>query len=156
MTPQPLLVPWSWKGRAIPLLPLWAVWPVQSLSACTRLTFSFTAWRDLPLKPLRHRVKLCLYRLGYRWMDFCDVHWNMSRKYKSFVKTGQNVGRFTGKHKFVYGNMSLNFFLAGEKFQSQVTENMKIFSIKFKCIVDRAFLRWLTLDSNLGTIILFL
>jgi len=22
LTPHPLLVPWSWKGRAIPLLPL--------------------------------------------------------------------------------------------------------------------------------------
>ena len=39
--PSPLLVPWSWKGRAIPLLPLWAVRPVQSLSACTRVTFTF-------------------------------------------------------------------------------------------------------------------
>ena len=27
---------------AIPLLPLWAVWPVQSLSACTRVHFNFT------------------------------------------------------------------------------------------------------------------
>ena len=35
LTPHPLLVPWSWKGRAIPLLPLWAVRPVQGLSACT-------------------------------------------------------------------------------------------------------------------------
>jgi hypothetical protein len=57
LTPHPLLVPWSRKGRAIsvpppmgrtactepqclysraiPLLPLWAVRPVQSLSACT-------------------------------------------------------------------------------------------------------------------------
>ena len=42
LTPHPLLVPWSWKGRAIPLLPLWAVWPVQSLSACTGVTFNFT------------------------------------------------------------------------------------------------------------------
>ena len=42
LTPHPLLVPWSWKGRAIPLLPLWAVRPVQSLSACTRVTFTFT------------------------------------------------------------------------------------------------------------------
>ena len=33
LTTHPLLVPWSRKGRAIPLLPLWAVWPVQSLSA---------------------------------------------------------------------------------------------------------------------------
>ena len=41
LTPHPLLVLWSRKGRAIPLLPLWAVRPVQSLSACTRVTFTF-------------------------------------------------------------------------------------------------------------------
>ena len=34
-----LLVPWSRKSRAIPLLPLRAVRPVQSLSACTRVHF---------------------------------------------------------------------------------------------------------------------
>jgi hypothetical protein len=42
LTPNPLLVPWSWKSRAIPLLPLWAVRPVQGLRACTRLHFTFT------------------------------------------------------------------------------------------------------------------
>ena len=42
LTPHPLLVPWSRKGRAIPLLPLCAVRPVQSLSACTRVTFTFS------------------------------------------------------------------------------------------------------------------
>ena len=42
LTTHPLLVPWSWKGRAIPLLPLRAVRPVQSLNACTRVTFIFT------------------------------------------------------------------------------------------------------------------
>ena len=40
LTPHPLLVPWSRKSRAIPLLPLWAVRPVQSLSACTRVPFT--------------------------------------------------------------------------------------------------------------------
>ena len=40
LTPNPLLVPWSWKGRAIPLRPLWAVRPVQSLSACTSVHFT--------------------------------------------------------------------------------------------------------------------
>jgi len=40
LTPHPLLVPWSRKGRAIPLLPLWAVRPIQSLSACTRVHFT--------------------------------------------------------------------------------------------------------------------
>jgi len=33
--PSPLLVPSSGKSRAIRLLPLWAVRPVQSLNACT-------------------------------------------------------------------------------------------------------------------------
>jgi hypothetical protein len=42
LNPHPLLVPWSWKGRAIPLLPLWAVRPVQSLSACTGVNFTLT------------------------------------------------------------------------------------------------------------------
>ena len=42
LTPHPILVPWSWMCRAIPLLPLWAVRPVQSLSACTREHFNFT------------------------------------------------------------------------------------------------------------------
>jgi len=37
---SPLLVPWSRKRRAIPLLPLWAVRPVQSLSACTWVNFT--------------------------------------------------------------------------------------------------------------------
>ena len=47
LTPHPLLVPWSWKSRAIPLLPLWAVRPVQSLSACTRVIFTFTMFHML-------------------------------------------------------------------------------------------------------------
>jgi hypothetical protein len=39
--PSHLLVPWSWKDRAIPLLPLWTVRTVQSLSAYTRMHFTF-------------------------------------------------------------------------------------------------------------------
>ena len=42
LTPQSLLVPWSWKSRAIPLLPIWAVRTVQSLSVCTRVIFTLT------------------------------------------------------------------------------------------------------------------
>jgi hypothetical protein len=51
LTPHPLLVPWLWNGRAIPLLPLWVVlWPVQSLSACTRVHFT------LPLRIQQRRI----------------------------------------------------------------------------------------------------
>ena len=53
--PSPLLVPWSWKGRAVSLLPLWAVRPVQSLGACSRVHFTWPsplnclAWEALPV-----------------------------------------------------------------------------------------------------------
>jgi len=55
LTPNPLLVPWSRKSRAILLLPpIWAVRPVQNLSACTRMHFTLylyspsgSSWRVL-------------------------------------------------------------------------------------------------------------
>jgi len=54
LTLHPLVVSWSWKGRAIPLLPLWAVRPVQSLSACTRVRFTFfrSYWDILHTVPI--------------------------------------------------------------------------------------------------------
>jgi len=41
LTPHPLLVPWSRKSRAVPVLPLWAVRPVQSFSVCTKVHLTF-------------------------------------------------------------------------------------------------------------------
>ena len=65
LTPHPLLVPWSRKSRAIPLLPLWAVGPVQSLSTCTRVYFAlFTGWSS------SDEAWFCLNRhLGVRITD---------------------------------------------------------------------------------------
>ena len=48
LAPHPHLVPWSRKSRAIPLLHLCAIRPVQSLSACTRVHFTL----PIPLLPL--------------------------------------------------------------------------------------------------------
>jgi len=47
---SPLLVPWSRKGRAIPLLPLWAVRPVQGLFACTGVHFTLLFYLILLLE----------------------------------------------------------------------------------------------------------
>ena len=44
LIPHRLVVLWSRKSRAIPLLPLWAVRPVQSLGARTRVHFIFLRW----------------------------------------------------------------------------------------------------------------
>jgi hypothetical protein len=43
LTPHFLLVPWSREVTAIPLYPVWAVRPVQGLSACTSVHFTSTA-----------------------------------------------------------------------------------------------------------------
>jgi len=64
LAPHPLLVPWSWKSRAIPLLSLWAVRPVQSLSACTRVTFTFTFFYLQDLDFARRRVQMGILHCG--------------------------------------------------------------------------------------------
>jgi len=40
LTSHLFLMPWARKSRAIPLLPLWAVRPLQSLSVCTKVHFT--------------------------------------------------------------------------------------------------------------------
>ena len=62
LTPHPLLVPQSRKSRAIPLLPLWAVQPVQSLSACTRVHFTFTYTSTPPVGCTDCAEPQCLYK----------------------------------------------------------------------------------------------
>ena len=63
LNPHPLLVPWSRKGRAIPLLLLWAVQPVQSLSA---FTFTFYLTHSLTHK----------FIFFVSWVNFIFVYFN--------------------------------------------------------------------------------
>ena len=58
LTPNLLLVSWSRKSRAIPLLSLWAAEPVQSLSACKRCTLIFYSF----------------FNLGARWSGWPAPH----------------------------------------------------------------------------------
>jgi len=67
LTPHPLLMPWSWKGRAIPVLPLRAVLPVQSLSACTRMHFTFYHCNSVHLLDIIHIM-------GYQLMEGIECH----------------------------------------------------------------------------------
>jgi hypothetical protein len=64
----PLLPIWAVQpvqslSRAIPLLPLWAVRPVQSLRACTRVTFTFT-WESKTKSLVVEPVAQSRYRLS--------------------------------------------------------------------------------------------
>jgi hypothetical protein len=62
LTPHPLLVPWPRKGRAIPLLPLWVVQSVQSLSACTWVHFTNTIISTVLYANLDVEYPKCLAR----------------------------------------------------------------------------------------------
>jgi hypothetical protein len=69
LTPHPLLVSWSRKGRAIPLLPLWAVRPVQSLSACARMHSTFTFYYTGPQSCKPHRSAQCFSTLQHNHLS---------------------------------------------------------------------------------------
>jgi hypothetical protein len=66
--------------RALPLLPLWAVRPAQSLSACTRVTFTFT-FSTSNSKPIKKaRYLLIIYTSGvllclWPWIISCWIIW---------------------------------------------------------------------------------
>jgi hypothetical protein len=64
LTPHPLQVPWSWKSRAMPLPPLWAVRPVQSLSACTVELYLYSPYRLYSLYRASVPVQGCTLRAG--------------------------------------------------------------------------------------------
>ena len=58
--PSPLLVPWTRKSRAILLLPLWALRPVQNLSTCTKPQCLYRA--SVPVQSLSACTEpQCLY-----------------------------------------------------------------------------------------------
>ena len=50
------------KSRAVPLLPLWAVRPVQSLSVCTRVHFTFTYTSTPAMARTACTEPQCLYK----------------------------------------------------------------------------------------------
>jgi len=62
LTPHPLLVPWSRKSRAIPLILLCVVRPVQNLSACTTVHFTFTYTSTPPMGRTACTEPQCLYK----------------------------------------------------------------------------------------------
>ena len=59
LTPHSLPVPWSRKCRAISLLPLWAVRPVQSLSACTVELYLYSPYGQYGLYRASMPVQVC-------------------------------------------------------------------------------------------------
>ena len=67
LTPHRQIMPWSRKSRVISALPLRAVRPVQNLSACTRVHFTFT---------FNFIIRLCLFNdATVAWIAQCLSAW---------------------------------------------------------------------------------
>jgi len=75
LTPHPLLVPWSRKSSAIPLLPLWAVRSVQSLNTTVHFTFTYSSIPELPYELYWATVPLqrCTLLLPIPLLPLCAV-----------------------------------------------------------------------------------
>ena len=78
LTPHLPLVPWSRKGIAIPLLSLWAVRPIQILSACSRVRITFTLlvsceYSGLKTVDVRHRHRHACLNLPAFWCYFAQL-----------------------------------------------------------------------------------
>ena len=85
LTPYTLLVPWSRKSRAIPLLPLWVVRPVQSLSACTRVHFNFTYTSTPPMGRTACTEPQCLYKGALYLYLYLSSHYGPYGLYRASV-----------------------------------------------------------------------
>jgi len=85
LTRRPLLVPWSRKSRAKPLLPQWAVRPVQSLSACTRVHFTFYFY--LIIRHSATRVKRSPDGLNTKHRSYAQIISRPSIQYTSIIST---------------------------------------------------------------------
>ena len=86
--PSPLLVSWSRKSRAIPLLPVWSVQPVQNLSACTRVHFRRVYVESEPIIPSKNLFK---------------------HKFSCSKPNNKHVGHFL-INAFLRGSVSFNVF----------------------------------------------
>ena len=85
--PSPLLVPWSRKSTAIPLLPLWTGRPVRSLSASTRVHVTFLSQNVREETEENHLFPALLRVLGFPLKNArstscsCYVHCPQTRKH---------------------------------------------------------------------------
>jgi len=61
-------------SRAMPLLPLWTVRPVQSLSACTRVHFAFTLQYSYTSTPPMGRTACTEPQCLYKWTLYLLYH----------------------------------------------------------------------------------
>jgi len=85
LTPLPLLVQWSRKSKAIPLLPLWAVRPVQSLSACKTVHFTFTYTSTPPMCRTACTKPQCLYNGALYLYLYLYSHYGLYGLYRASV-----------------------------------------------------------------------
>ena len=65
LTPHPLQVSWARKSRAISLLPLWTVRPVQNLSACTVELYLYSPYGLYGLYRTSVPVQVCTITYFY-------------------------------------------------------------------------------------------
>jgi len=114
-------------SRAIPLLPLWAVRPVQSLSACTVELYLFSPYGPYGLYRASVPVQVCVYlggnRIYFAWI-FAGLAVKFRRKLMWRKRLQQTGSTLCYSHSVVPWTVQLKeeFSKACVKFRYSVTE----------------------------------
>ena len=105
LTPHPLLVLLSRKNRAIPLLPLWAVRPVQSLSACRRVRFTLLLCHGVivPLNATTASHPRTKYTTSSSLTNLARLRCIWHYSWHEFVRQGDQIRKEMGGAGRTYG-----------------------------------------------------
>jgi hypothetical protein len=139
LTTHPFLLPWSWKSRAIPLLPLWAVRPVQSFSACTKVTFTLLY---LPLHPEEDSPTEKVTHRDQKVTDFDGSS-------KKFVG---KLSNYTASHPHFYYDNYVQHFGTTRLIELQPKKNSinwTLFRVARRCITSVAAARQYSFAASL-------
>ena len=107
LAPHPLIVPWSWKSRAIPLLPLWAVRPEQSLSACTRVHCNFSLYQFQISFQFQNLLTECVFKNTCKYSYQCEGTFTVKRTVFSPVSIIARM--LSGLTTFTYHRRCIRF-----------------------------------------------
>jgi hypothetical protein len=101
LIPHSLLVPWSWKGRAIPLLPLWAVYRASVPVKGRTLPFFYLS-RSLPSNSVLNNYVLVTHKdeAGSSGYDIDDVELSQKLQTEAVFdsETSVNFYHITRRH----------------------------------------------------------
>ena len=112
LTPHPLLVPWSRKCRALPLLPQWAVRPVESQCLYEGSLYLFFISAPMPIK-LAEDAPWCKEAYLFNWRCCHKIYDGISWQWKFGNRELHMISTLHISHRRAHLLQVLQYFQSG-------------------------------------------